>query len=735
MIESMQASPVARVIISISAMLFAGFAMTRITKRFRLPNVTGYILAGILMGPCCLNVIPQTIIDGTDFLSDVALAFIAFSAGEFFKVEVLRRNGAKVIVITVLEACLASVAVFILVYGVLHLELSFSIVLSALASATAPASTMMTIRQTGAHGDFVDTLLQVVALDDVVGLILYSVAISVAMASQSGSMQLSTVIAPILANICVLALGALFGVMLKLFFRKRSTDNRLIVSIATLFAFCGICAMADVSPLLGCMSMGMTYINLTGDEKLFRQLGYWSPPILLLFFVRSGLSFNLGALTDTLGASGSVPLLLVGILYFAGRIVGKYAGAYLGALAVGKGKGVRNYLGLALIPKAGVAIGLAAMGARTLGGEMGVNADKTALQIRMLNVGKGAAVQSLRSQADKNAYHTQMKKTLEHTENLSILQGEAAEILTDKAKMKDAFRQGGVSAADGMRVRSAEEAQKAAEQLGYPVVVKRVDSSGSRGITVVEHSGQIEEAYENARNGSARDYVLVEKFLRGTEIGVDGFVQNHKLVFLAPHTKFVYRGAHTTVPVGHAFPYGCSGALREEIARQMQLAVTASGADQCSVNADVFVDGEKVWIIEMGGRTGATCIPELISTYYGFDFYEQMIKSALGEETDFQQTESCPCMAKLLLSPVSGTITQIDRDQVERLRQEGLELVLDYPEGHEVSAMADGTDRIGHVIVKTDREAELDEQMKRVYRCIWIDGKNLETIWEEKTAK
>ena len=106
-----------------------------------------------------------------------------------------------------------------------------------------------------------------------------------------------------------------------------------------------------------------------------------------------------------------------------------------------------------------------------------------------------------------------------------------------------------------------------------------------------------------------------------------------------------------------------------------------------------------------------------------------------GEETDFQQTESCPCMAKLLLSPVSGTITQIDRDQVERLRQEGLELVLDYPEGHEVSAMADGTDRIGHVIIKTDREAELDEQMKRVYRCIWIDGKNLETIWEEKTAK
>ena len=362
---------VSAVIVSLALMLIAGFAMTRLTSKLRLPNVTAYIVSGILLGPFCLDLVPRGVIDGMSFLADIALAFIAFSTGEFFRISTLKKSGAKVLVITVLEACLASALVFLVCYFPLGLDLNFSLVLGALAAATAPASTVMTIRQTGAHGDFVDTLLQVVALDDVVGLILYSVAISVAMASQSGSMQLSTVIAPILANICVLALGALFGVMLKLFFRKRSTDNRLIVSIATLFAFCGICAMADISPLLGCMSMGMTYINLTGDEKLFRQLGYWSPPILLLFFVRSGLSFNLGALTDTLGASGSVPLLLVGILYFAGRIVGKYAGAYLGALAVGKGKGVRNYLGLALIPQAGVAIGLAAMGARTLGGEMG----------------------------------------------------------------------------------------------------------------------------------------------------------------------------------------------------------------------------------------------------------------------------------------------------------------------------------------------------------------------------
>ncbi|MEI3139782.1 MAG: ATP-grasp domain-containing protein [Lachnospiraceae bacterium] len=146
----------------------------------------------------------------------------------------------------------------------------------------------------------------------------------------------------------------------------------------------------------------------------------------------------------------------------------------------------------------------------------------------------------------------------------------------------------------------------------------------------------------------------MEGFIRGTEIGVDGFVQDGQLVFLAPHTKFVYRGKNTTIPVGHAFPYHCAQEVYDEIGRQMQAAVSAAGADQCSVNADVFVDGKKVSIIEMGGRTGATCIPELISIYYGFDFYEKMLRSALGEQVEFNCTGSQPCMAKLLLSPVGG---------------------------------------------------------------------------------
>ena len=367
-------SPVASIIISVALMLFCGFAMTRLTKLLKLPNVTAYIFTGIILGPFCLDLVPTGIIKGMDFLSDIALAFIAFSTGEFFRLNVLKKNGVKVIVITLFESILASILVFILTFIILKLNLAFSIMLAALAAATAPASTMMTIRQTNAKGDFVNTLLQVVALDDIVGLVLFSIALSVAKARNDGTFVAWDVIKPILINILVVAVGCGFGVLMKLLMPKnRSKDNKLIISIATLFLFCGICALLDVSPLLGCMSMGMVYINISDDEKLFRSLGYFSPPILLLFFVRSGLNFNLGSLTQTSTLVGGVSLVVIGICYFVVRILGKYIGAFVGSAIVKKDKKVRNYLGLALIPQAGVAIGLAALGARTLGGEMGDN--------------------------------------------------------------------------------------------------------------------------------------------------------------------------------------------------------------------------------------------------------------------------------------------------------------------------------------------------------------------------
>lgn len=390
-------SAVTTVIIPVALMLFLGFCMTRITKQLRLPNVTAYILTGILIGPYCLNLIPQNFIQGSDFLADIALAFIAFSVGEFFKLSTLKKNGLKSAVITLFEALMASLTVFIMTYFILHLNMAFSIVLAALASATAPASTIMTIRQTGAHGDFVDTLLQVVAMDDVVGLVAYSVAISVAVSSLSGASSgniFETMLLPILTNLFALVLGGSFAFLMKMLIStKRSTDNRLIISVSILFLFCGICAVLDVSPLLGCMAMGMVYINITEDDKLFKQLNYFNPPILLLFFVRSGVSFNLGILTGSGSLVGNVSVLTVGILYFITRIIGKYTGAFLGCLITGKSAEVRNYLGLALIPQAGVAIGLASLCVRSLGNDVGVSLQTIILASSVLYelIGPGCA--------------------------------------------------------------------------------------------------------------------------------------------------------------------------------------------------------------------------------------------------------------------------------------------------------------------------------------------------------
>lgn len=367
-------SGVAGTMISIALMLGAGFLMTRLTKLAHLPNVTGYILAGILLGPYVLGLIPPSLVEGMDFLSDIALAFIAFSTGEYFKLAELKKNGLRVVVITVAEAFAASLCVFAVTFWCLKLNLAFSVVLAALAAATAPASTMMTIRQTGAKGDFVNTLLEVVALDDAVGLIEFSIAVSVAGFSLSGGehLEFSGVLRPLLLNLLTLVLGGLFGFLLKLLItQKRTQDNRLIVTVALLFTFCGISALLDVSPLLGCMVMSAVYINLTDDDKLFMQMNYFSPPILLLFFVRSGLNFKLDALVGASNPVGSVPLLTVSVLYFFVRIAGKYGGAFVGCMAVGKPKKVRNYLGMALVPQAGVAIGLASLGARTLGGAAG----------------------------------------------------------------------------------------------------------------------------------------------------------------------------------------------------------------------------------------------------------------------------------------------------------------------------------------------------------------------------
>lgn len=312
----------AAVLLSLAIILFSGFLMTRITKKLRLPDVTGYILAGILIGPYLLHLIPREMIAGMDFITDIALAYIAFGVGKYFKLSELRENGRRVFIITLFEALAAAAAVTLTMIFVFRLSVPFALLLGAIGSATAPASTIMTIRQYHAKGELVNTILQVVALDDAVALIAFSVCAAIAAVMANGAqIQWAVFARPLVLNVLALGLGALCGFLLKwIISDRRSRDHRLILINAVIFFLTGVCTLMDISPLLACMVMGAVYINMIGDKNLFKQVNHFAPPVMLIFFVLSGMKLN-------------VPMLVtagvIGVAYFFVRIAGKCAGAYL----------------------------------------------------------------------------------------------------------------------------------------------------------------------------------------------------------------------------------------------------------------------------------------------------------------------------------------------------------------------------------------------------------------------
>lgn len=346
------------IMLALAIILMSGFFATRLTKVLKLPSVSGYILAGILVGPHLLNIIPQKTVDSMNFVSDIALAFIAFGVGKFFKKDVLRETGLSVLVITLCESVLAGIIVTLAMLFVFRLDTDLSLLLGAIATATAPASTVMTINQYKAKGRFVNTLLQVVALDDVVCLLVFSITAAVVSANDMGGITSTNVLIPILYNIVAVGAGVLFAFVLSIFLSpKRSTDNRLIVSVAMLLGLSGFCSVLDVSPLLSCMVFGAVYINKAHDVELYNQLNIFTPPIMLLFFVVSGMNLDVGVLA-TVG--------VVGVSYFVIRIIGKYVGAYFGCVITKQDAAIKTYLGAALVPQAGVAIGLAFLSQRLL---------------------------------------------------------------------------------------------------------------------------------------------------------------------------------------------------------------------------------------------------------------------------------------------------------------------------------------------------------------------------------
>lgn len=372
------------VLLSLSIAIFAGLMLSRLAKLLKLPAVTAYLVAGILIGPFCLgalgvkgigfNSLAQ--IEGLNIISKVALGFIAFAIGNEFRLSQLKSIGKQATVIGILQAVITTLLVdivlislsFILPKGVFPLPAA--ITLGAVAAATAPAATLMVVRQYKAKGPVTDTLLPVVAIDDAVGLVLFSVSIGIAGAFQDGYVNaVSVLVEPLLEVLISIGLGALMGCVFTFFERFfHSRSKRLSMSVAFVLLAVAISMLefhiggvhVKFSPLLTCMMLGTIFCNICDfSAELMDRLDRWTAPIFILFFVLSGAELNLNVLSNYI-------IVLIGFVYITSRCIGKYFGAGLSAGLVKAPETVKKYLGITLFPQAGVALGMA-MEAMTLG--------------------------------------------------------------------------------------------------------------------------------------------------------------------------------------------------------------------------------------------------------------------------------------------------------------------------------------------------------------------------------
>lgn len=336
---------------NLALMIFVGMLLGRLVKKIKLPNVTGYLLAGLLLGPGVLGILSDDFLDSASVISDAALGFIAFSIGNEFKISYFKRVGATPIVIATLESFFAVVFVTAAL-KLIGCTTTFSLVLGSIAAATAPAATIMVIKQYKARGPVTETLLSVVAIDDATALIMYSVSIAIATALSGGVTNTSQLILkPVIEIGGALLVGAVLGFLFLIpmkYFKK--DGNRLSIIIAFIFMGLGLSELCGFSSLLFCMAMGTVVANFSPDVNHVMNLcDKITPPIFMLFFVASGAGLKLSVL-PSVGAAGVVYILV--------RVLGKMFGASLGAIICKTDKNTKKYLGPALIPQAGVAIGL-----------------------------------------------------------------------------------------------------------------------------------------------------------------------------------------------------------------------------------------------------------------------------------------------------------------------------------------------------------------------------------------
>ena len=374
-------------ILILGLLLVLGLASSRVMKKLKLPNVTGYLIVGLLTALICLLIdsfvenshLTEELTALNDMVSGVALGFIALSIGEEFRISKIRNYGFKIIIITFLQALLAMImvdGVVLLICYLLKIPLEVSLCLGAIATATAPAATLMVIHQYKAKGPLVDLLLPVVAFDDALGLIFFSLSVSISKVIATGMTPSisSLVITPLIEIVGSLLLGFILGFLLRKvinFFESR--NNHVIMLIAFTLLGVGACSLLsnikvngehlEFSNLLCCMMIGATYINLGNNKEIverdFSLVERWTPSLFLLFFVLSGAHLVTAGKELLATDTNMFYVFIVFIGYIIARSLGKYFGSFIGCKITKRSKSITKYLGITLLPQAGVAIGMA----------------------------------------------------------------------------------------------------------------------------------------------------------------------------------------------------------------------------------------------------------------------------------------------------------------------------------------------------------------------------------------
>ncbi|NCC86593.1 MAG: cation:proton antiporter [Clostridia bacterium] len=340
-----------KIIIEVAVILIFGLAFGRLAKQAKMPNVTGYLIAGLLLGPSFFNFIPNDMVDGFSVISNIALGFIAFSIGSEFNLAYFKKVGAAPIIIAICESfgAIVLVTVILILFG---FDLKLSIMLGAIAAATAPAQTIMVINQYKAKGPLTSMLMSVVAIDDVVALIGFGFATTIVnMMSSKSSNVLLSLLMPLYEIAVSFVIGSVMAILMKLVFRWfKKSSNRICIIIATVLLTYWLSDAVHGSALLGCMALGGVLTNIYGDiAGVMKTSDYFTPAIFMIFFVISGAGFEVSALPG---------IGVIGVLYVVMRVIGKMFGAWFGGKVTKQDKNICKYLGPTLMPQAGVALGL-----------------------------------------------------------------------------------------------------------------------------------------------------------------------------------------------------------------------------------------------------------------------------------------------------------------------------------------------------------------------------------------